>query len=143
LTLAQALYERHKLVSYPRTDSRNLSADVAATSPGIVAAISTGYKPQLASGTGARPLSKRYVDDSKVSDHHAIIPTAVSLEKAHLTEDEHKIYDLICRRFLMMWHDDYLQAARTGDIDRSQTPASDRVRPNPQASGKFGGRMGR
>ena len=58
-------------------------------------------------------MSKRYVDDSKVSDHHAIIPTAVSPEKAHLTVDEHKIYDLICRRFLMMWHDDYLQAVTT------------------------------
>jgi DNA topoisomerase III len=113
LDLAQALYERHKLISYPRTDSRHLSADVAATAPGIVAAISTGYKLQLASRTGERPLSKRYVDDSKVSDHHAIIPTAVSPEKAHLAEDERKIYDLICRRFLMMWHDDYLQAVTT------------------------------
>jgi len=87
LDLAQALYERHKLISYPRTDSRHLSADVATTAPGIVAAISTSYKLQLASGSGARPLSKRYVDDSKVSDHHAIIPTAVSPEKAHLAED--------------------------------------------------------
>ena len=113
LDLAQALYERHKLISYPRTDSRHLSADVAATAPGIVAAISTNYKQQLAPGTGARPLSKRFVDDSKVSDHHAAIPTAVSPEKAHLTWDEHKIYDLICRRFLMMWHDDFLQAVTT------------------------------
>ena len=48
LDLAQALYERHKLISYPRTDSRHLSADVAATVPGIVAAISKGYQQQLA-----------------------------------------------------------------------------------------------
>ncbi len=113
LDLAQALYERHKLISYPRTDSRHLSADVASTVPGIVSAISTSYMQQLAAGTGQRPLSKRFVDDSKVSDHHAIIPTAVSPEKAHLAEDERKIYDLICRRFLMMWHDDYLQAVTT------------------------------
>ena len=113
LDLAQALYERHKLISYPRTDSRHLSADVATTVPGIVAAISTNYMPQLAAGTGERPSSKRYVDDSKVSDHHAIIPTAVSPEKAHLAEDERKIYGLICRRFLMMWHDDYIQAVTT------------------------------
>ena len=58
-------------------------------------------------------MSKRFVDDSKVSDHHDIIPTAVSPEKSHLTGDEHKIYDLICRRFLMMWHDDFLQAVTT------------------------------
>jgi DNA topoisomerase III len=113
LDLAQALYERHKLISYPRTDSRHLSADVAATAPGIVAAISTSYKPKLAAGTGEHPMSKRFVDDSKVSDHHAIIPTAVSPEKAHFAEDERKLYDLICRRFLMMWHDDYLQAVTT------------------------------
>ena len=80
---------------------------------GLSAAISTSYMQQLAAGTGQRPLSKRFVDDSKVSDHHAIIPTAVSPEKAHLAEDERKIYDLICRRFLMMWHDDYLQAVTT------------------------------
>jgi DNA topoisomerase III len=113
LDLAQALYERHKLISYPRTDSRHLSADVGATVPGIVAAISSSYQQQLAAGTGERPLSKRYVDDSKVSDHHAIIPTAVSRERARVFVDEQKIYDLICRRFLMMWHDDYLQAVTT------------------------------
>jgi DNA topoisomerase-3 len=113
LDLAQALYERHKLISYPRTDSRHLSVDVATTAPGIVAAISTSYMTQLAPGTGERTLSKRFVDDSKVSDHHAIIPTAVSEEKVHLAEDEGKIYSLICRRFLMMWHDDYLQAVTT------------------------------
>jgi DNA topoisomerase-3 len=55
LDLAQALYERHKLISYPRTDSRHLSADVAATAPGIVASISTGYQAQLAAGTGTAP----------------------------------------------------------------------------------------
>ena len=113
LDTAQALYERHKLISYPRTDSRHLSADVAATASGIVAAVSKSYEEQLAAGTGERPLGKRYVDDSKVSDHHAIIPNAVSPERAQLTQEERKIYDLICRRFLMMWHDDYLQAVTT------------------------------
>ena len=113
LDLAQALYERHKLISYPRTDSRHLSADVASTVPGIVSVISTSYMQHLAAGAGHRPLSKRFVDDSKVSDHHAIIPTAISPEKANLAEDERRIYDLICRRFLMMWHDDYLQAVTT------------------------------
>ena len=107
LVLAHA---RALLTSSPEGATAYLDTDLH--DPGI-AAISTSYKLQLASGTGARLLSKRYVDDSKVSDHHAIIPTAVSPEKAHLAEDEHKIYDLICRRFLMMWHDDYLQAVTT------------------------------
>ena len=113
LDTAQALYERHKLISYPRTDSRHLSADVASTLSGIVAAVSKSYEKQLAAGTGQRPLGKRYVDDSKVSDHHAIIPNAVSPERAQLSEEERKIYGLICRRFLMTWHDDYLQAVTT------------------------------
>jgi DNA topoisomerase-3 len=113
LDIAQALYERHKLISYPRTDSRHLSADVAATVAGIVASVSAGYEQQLAAGTPDRPLGRRYVDDTKVSDHHAIIPTAASPAKAHLAEDERRIYDLICRRFLMMWHDDYIQAVTT------------------------------
>jgi DNA topoisomerase-3 len=113
LDTAQVLYERHKLISYPRTDSRHLSADVAATAAGVVAAVSASYEKHLAAGTGERPLGKRYVDDTKVSDHHAIIPNAVSPEKAQLTEEERKIYGLICRRFLMMWHDDYVQAVTT------------------------------
>jgi DNA topoisomerase-3 len=128
LDLAQALYERHKLISYPRTDSRHLSADVATTVPGIVAAISKSYLPHLAPGTGERPLSKRFVDDTKVSDHHAIIPTAVSAEKAPLAEDERKIYGLICRRFLMMWHDDHLQAVTTVITDITNGSIVDRYR---------------
>ena len=75
LEVAQALYERHKLISYPRTDSRHLSADVAKTLPRIVAAIREPYEDKVAPGTGERPLGRRYVDDAKVTDHHAIIPT--------------------------------------------------------------------
>ena len=87
LDIAQALYEQHKLISYPRTDSRHLSTDMAETIPKIVAAISGPYREQLAPGTGERALGKRYVDDSKVSDHHAIIPTAVAM-RAKLTDEE-------------------------------------------------------
>jgi DNA topoisomerase-3 len=66
LDTAQTLCEGHKLISYPRTDSRHLSADVASTASGIVAAVSKSYEKQLVAGTGERPLGKRYVDDSKV-----------------------------------------------------------------------------
>jgi DNA topoisomerase-3 len=113
LDLAQALYEQHKLISYPRTDSRHLSTDIAETVPRIVAVISGRYQQHLAPGTGERPLGKRYVDDSKVSDHHAIIPTAVALQPDRLSDEESKIYDLVCRRLLMLWHDDYLQEVTT------------------------------
>ena len=113
LDVAQALYEQHKLISYPRTDSRHLSTDVASTIPKIAGVVSGPYQESLAPGTGEQPLSKRYVDDTKVSDHHALIPTAVPVGKVRISEDERKIYDLICRRLLMMWHDDYLQAVTT------------------------------
>jgi DNA topoisomerase-3 len=77
LEVAQALYESHKLISYPRTDSRHLSQDVAGTLPAIVRAIEQPYRELLAPGTGERPLGRRFVDDTKVTDHHAIIPTTV------------------------------------------------------------------
>ncbi len=113
LDVAQALYEQHKAISYPRTDSRHLSADVAETLPRVIAAVSGPYRQQLAPGTGERPLGKRYVDDSKVSDHHAIIPTTITVQREKLSEEERKLYDLVCRRLLMLWHDDYLQDVTT------------------------------
>ena len=66
LGVAQSLYEQKKLLSYPRTDSRHLSRDVAATLPGIVAAVRAPYELQLADGTGTTPLGKRHVDEAKV-----------------------------------------------------------------------------
>src|SRR5439155_1190697 len=82
LDLAQVLYERYKLISYPRTDSRHLSQDVARTLPRIVKTIEGPYRDLLAPGTGERPLGRRFVDDSKVTDHHAIIPTTTSANQA-------------------------------------------------------------
>jgi len=113
LDTAQALYERHKLISYPRTDSRHLSQDVAQTLPRIVNAIAEPYRELLAPGTGERPLGRRYVDDSKVTDHHAIVPTTVSPAGASLTQEERKLYDLICRRLLSAWHEDHIWSVTT------------------------------
>src|SRR5690349_3606896 len=113
LDLAQTLYERHKVISYPRTDSRYLSEDVARTLPRVVEGIEAPYRRFLASGTGERALGRRFVDDTKIGDHHAIIPTGVSAEKAGLSADERNVYDLICRRLLSAWHDDYIVAITT------------------------------
>ncbi len=113
LKVAQQLYERRKLISYPRTDSRHLSADVAGTLPEIVRAIRDPYEPHLAPGTGQRPLGRRYVDDQKVTDHHAIIPTPTSAAGLALSADERKIYDLICRRLLAAWHDPHVWSVTT------------------------------
>ena len=136
LDMAQTLYERYKLISYPRTDSRHLSQDVARTLPGIVKTIEEPYRQHLAPGTGERPLGRRFVDDSKVTDHHAIIPTMTRPERVSLPPDEHKIYDLICRRLLSAWHEDHIWSVTTvitairnplinpGIIDRYHTSGS-------------------
>ena len=113
LDLAQILYERYKLISYPRTDSRHLSQDISATLPRIVANISGPYRELLAPGTGEKPLGRRFIDDAKVTDHHAIIPTTASPDRAGLGPDEAKIYDLICRRLLSAWHPDHIWATTT------------------------------
>ena len=87
LDVAQALYERRKLLSYPRTDSRQLSHAVADTLPDVIRAIAEPYRARLAPGTGARPLGPRFVDDARVTDHHAIIPTTTRAP-ADLAGDE-------------------------------------------------------
>ena len=113
LDVAQALYERHKLISYPRTDSRHLSTDIAATLGAVVAAVGDRYPGLLAPGTGTTPLGRRFVDDARVTDHHAILPTATPARGGALAADEQKIYDLICRRLLAAWHEDHVYSATT------------------------------
>ncbi len=113
LDIAQELYERHKLISYPRTDSRHLSQDVAATLPRIVQTVAGAYRELLAPGTGEKPLGRRFVDDAKVTDHHAIIPTVTSPERADLSPDAAKIHDLVCRRLLTCWHEDHVWSVTT------------------------------
>jgi DNA topoisomerase-3 len=107
LDVAQALYERRKLLSYPRTDSRALTAAIAETLPEVVRAVAEPYRAQLAPGTGERPLGRRFVDDARVSDHHAIIPTSAR-PPSDLAGDERRIYDLVCRRLLSAWHEDHV-----------------------------------
>ncbi len=126
LALAQNLYERHKVISYPRTDSRHLSQSVAETLPEIVKNIRGPYDAQLAETTGLAPLGSRFVDDEKVSDHHAIIPTKTEASRTHLSPDERKVYDLICRRLLMAWQHDYVTRVTTiitelGELDLFKT----------------------
>ncbi|MCL1975923.1 MAG: DNA topoisomerase III [Firmicutes bacterium] len=102
LSYMQALYERHKLLTYPRTDSRYISDDVVATLPERLKSIAVGeYKEMAAALLQKRPLSTRYlVDNSKVGDHHAIIPTEEPVYLTRLSPQELNIYDLVVRRFL-------------------------------------------
>ena len=113
LEIAQALYERKKLLSYPRTDSRHLSRTVADTLPDIVRTIADPYRDRLAPETGRRPLGPRYVNDARVSDHHALIPTTTAPGRVTLNRDEERIYDLVCRRLLAAWHQDHVYSTTT------------------------------
>jgi DNA topoisomerase-3 len=112
LDAAQALYERHKVLSYPRTDSRHLSNDIAAHLPEIVRTIAPLYSGLAADGCGERALGKRFVDDAKVGDHHALIPTA-NTARLPAGSAEARLYDLVCRRLLMAWHTDLVEAVST------------------------------
>jgi DNA topoisomerase-3 len=109
LDIAQKLYERRKLISYPRTDSRYLSTSVANTLSAIVSAIEAPYRDKIAEGSGTRPLGPRFVDDTRTGDHHAILPTTTKAP-SDLGADERAIYDLICRRLLEAWHEDHVIA---------------------------------
>lgn len=102
LSLMQSLYERHKLLTYPRTDSRYITKDMVATLPERLRSVAVGSYREMASQLlKARPLSTRYlVDDARVSDHHAIIPTEESADLFKLSPEERNIYDLVVRRFL-------------------------------------------
>jgi len=141
LDLAQALYERHKLISYPRTDSRHLSQDVAGTLPQIVRAVAGPYRELLAPGTGERPLGRRYVDDAKVTDHHAIIPTPISPGRVDLSPDEAKIYDLVCRRLLTCWHEDHVWSVTTVITAIVNGPITDRYHSSGKAIQQVGWKM--
>ena len=113
LGLAQQLYERHKLISYPRTDCRHLPRDVAATLGDVVRAIAEPYRALLAPGTGERPLGRRFVDDTRITDHHAILPTTTAADGLRLDDGERRLYDLVCRRLLAAWHDDHVTSTTT------------------------------
>ncbi|MBR6940497.1 MAG: DNA topoisomerase III, partial [Clostridia bacterium] len=102
LQYMQSLYETHKLLTYPRTDSRYITKDVVATLPERLKAIAVGpYREAANSVLRTKPLRTTYiVNDAKVSDHHAIIPTEQYVDLNRLSNDERHIYDLVVRRFL-------------------------------------------
>lgn len=102
LSLMQSLYETHKLLTYPRTDSRYITKDVAATLPERLRAIAIGpYKDSANAVLRSKPIQTKYiVNDAKVTDHHAIIPTEQYVDLNKLTREERHIYDLVVRRFI-------------------------------------------
>ena len=102
LNIMQRLYENHKVLTYPRTDSRYITTDIVATIPERLKAVSFGEYRAVADSllkSGVK-ANKNYVDNSKVSDHHAIIPTEEKGSLANLSSEEKHIYDLVVKRFL-------------------------------------------
>lgn len=105
----QDLYEKHKLVSYPRTDSRYISSDIIPTLAARLKGMNSAPYADLIKPLLQQPLKpgRRFVDDSKVSDHHAIIPTEQTLNLNNLNQDEKRLYDLIARRFIAVLYPPY------------------------------------
>ena len=119
LNIMQRLYENHKLLTYPRTDSRYITTDVVATIPERLKAIGTGeyrvYAERLIK-EGVKGNS-RFVNNEKVSDHHAIIPTEEKGSLANLSTDESHIYNLVIKRFLSVLLPAYEYEQTTVKVD--------------------------
>src|SRR5438105_3911012 len=146
LSLAQALYEKHKVLTYPRTDSRALPEDYVPTvkdtlkALGETKAFSTFAKQILKQGW-AKP-NKRIFDNTKISDHFAIIPTLQTPK--HLNEAEQKLYDMVVRRFLAVFYPaaEYLQTTRITRVEEHQFKTEGRVLQNPGWLAVYGRAVG-
>ena len=118
LNIMQRLYENHKVLTYPRTDSRYISSDVVPTIKERLKAINFGPYKAFVPTLLKAPIhtSKSFVDDRKVSDHHAIIPTEEFVQLDHMTNEERKIYDMVVRRFLSVLYSpfEYEQTSMEG-----------------------------
>lgn len=101
LSLMQSLYEYHKVLTYPRTDSRYITDDIVATIPERLRAMAVGPYQSSAMKIARSPIQTKYiVNNAKVTDHHAIIPTEQSPNLSKLSFEERNIYDLVVKRFM-------------------------------------------
>src|SRR5512134_722550 len=135
LSLAQALYERHKVLTYPRTDARALPEDYLGTIGNTLEELSqtrdfAPFAKQILKQGWVKP-NKRVFDNSKISDHFAIIPTLQTPRS--LNEAEQKLYDLVVRRFLAVFYPaaEYLQTTRITRVGEHQFKTEGKVLNNP------------
>jgi len=135
LSLAQSLYERHKVLTYPRTDARALPEDYIATVRKTMDALSEvrefgPFAKQIIKGGWVKP-NRRIFDNSKISDHFAIIPTLQV--PGHLSEAEAKLYDLVVRRFLAVFFPaaEFLQTTRITRVGEEHFRTDGRVMQSP------------
>lgn len=139
LEIAQSLYERHKVLTYPRTDSRHLTRDIQREVPAILGALAKiGPYAQHVAPLLPKPPDpgRRVFDDAKVSDHHAIIPTTTLGSTDRLDRDEQRIFDLVARRFMAAFHPDAVfdqtdVLVRVGPGDASVPPNAGETRDVP------------
>lgn len=135
LNIMQRLYENHKVLTYPRTDSRYIGRDVVPTLRERLQACGTGPYKKLAGALLQKPIQTNagFVDDKKVSDHHAIIPTEQFVQLEHMTNEERKIYDMVVRRFLSVLYPpcQYDQVTLEGRIGPEAFAAGGKVMKNP------------
>lgn len=131
LNIMQRLYENHKLLTYPRTDSRYISKDIVATIPERLKAVSVGEYRMIATDLLKTKITgnKSFVDDSKVTDHHAIIPTEERGILENLSLEERHVYDLVVKRFLsvLMPPFEYIQTTLEGEINGERVIAKGKV----------------
>jgi DNA topoisomerase III len=135
LSLAQSLYERHKALTYPRTDARALPEDYVSTVKKTMNALAgikefAPFAKQVLKAGWVKP-NKRIFDNSKISDHFAIIPTLQT--PANLSEPEAKLYDLVVRRFLAVFFPsaEFLQTTRITTVGEEQFRTDGRVMQSP------------
>lgn len=115
LEIAQSLYEKHKLITYPRTDSRFLTSDFESEIPGLLNKLSMGSYKAVIDGvfeTGLN-ISSNIINDSKVTDHHAIIPTGYMNSVKDLNKDELNIFLLVANRFVAIFMPDAITEVTT------------------------------
>ncbi|WNB91196.1 DNA topoisomerase III [Bacillus sp. NEB1478] len=117
-SVLQKLYEQYKLVTYPRTDSRYLTSDMENTMYDRLQGMSAGYRDEVQPllKQKGKVTAKKVFNDSKVTDHHAIIPTDEPLHLGDLESDERKLYDLIARRFLALFYPVYRAETLTATL---------------------------
>lgn len=129
LNIMQRLYENHKVLTYPRTDSRYITSDIVATIKERLQSCSVGPYRQLGNGLIAQNYSTKafYVNNEKVSDHHAIIPTEQYVNLSNMTNEERKIYDMVVKRFFSTLSADYeysqvvIEAEIAGELFTTKT----------------------
>ena len=131
LSIMQRLYENYKILTYPRTDSRYITTDIVATIPDRLKAIAIGEYRATADTLLKTKINghKGFVDNSKVSDHHAIIPTEQKPNLALLSSEERKIYDLVVKRFLsvMLPPFEYVQTTIEANVSGEKLIAKGKV----------------